>query len=85
LLASTTSAVPVVWPHWLRAARQHRHAQLACDLERDGDIGIALGHEHADRHDLVDRCVGRVAAARRGIEANLAFGLGTQASGEVVG
>ena len=51
------------------AARQHRHGELARDLEGDGDVAVALRHEHADRHDLVDRGVGRVPAARGGVEA----------------
>ena len=36
-------------------------------------------HEHADRHHLVDRCVGGVAAAVGGGEQHFALGLGGQA------
>jgi len=61
------------------AARQHRHGELAGDIERDGDVAIALRNEHADRHDLVDRGVGRIAAARGRVEAHFAFGLAAQA------
>ena len=61
------------------AARQHRHGELARDLEGDRDVAVALRHEHADRHDLVDRGVGRVAAARGRVEQHVAFGLAAQA------
>ena len=36
------------------AARQHWHLQVAHDVERRGDIALALRHKHADRHDLID-------------------------------
>ena len=43
LLASITSAAPVVWPHCEvpRAARQHRHLQVARDVDRGGDVVLA--------------------------------------------
>jgi hypothetical protein len=61
------------------AARQHWHLQVARDVERCRNVPLALRHQHADRHDLVDRGVRRVAAARRRVEQRLAFGLGAQA------
>ena len=65
---------------WSAAARQERHLQLARDVERRGDVVLAPRHEDADRHDLVDRGIGRVAAARSGVEQHLALGLGAQAA-----
>ena len=62
------------------AARQHRHAELACDLERDRDVVVLRRHEHADRHHLVDRGVGRIPAARGRVEHHLARRLGAQPS-----
>ena len=42
-----------------RAARQHRDAELAADVERGAHVVVAARHQHADRHHLVDRGVGR--------------------------
>ena len=33
-----------------RAARQHRNAELAADVERGAHVVVALRHQHADRH-----------------------------------
>ena len=41
----------------------------------DRDVAIALRNQHADRHDLVNRGVGGVAAARGRVEQDVAFGL----------
>ena len=82
MLVSITSAAPMVWPHWLVPAPRASTGtfEVAGDLDGDGDVAVARRHEHADRHDLVDRGIGGVAAARRGIEQHLALGLGAQAS-----
>jgi DNA-binding GntR family transcriptional regulator len=61
------------------AARQHRHFLFARDLQRDGDVFGIRRHENARRHDLVDRRVGGVAAARGGVEHHLAAGFLAQA------
>ncbi len=55
-----------VWPHWrgAAAARQRGHAQVAA-MSIAAARRRAARHEHAHRHDLVDRRVGGVAAARR--------------------
>ncbi len=81
LLVSMTSAAPVVWPHWLvppprgsTGTRRSRAMSMATAMSLH-----RLRHEHADRHDLVDRRVGGVAAARGGVEQHLALGLGAQA------
>jgi hypothetical protein len=55
------------------AARKNRNAKLAADRHCRGDVVVARGNEHADRLDLIDRRVGRVAAARSGIEQHAAF------------
>ena len=55
------------------AARQQRHAKLAADIERRPHVGVVPRNEHADRFHLVDRRVGRVAAARRTVEQDVAL------------
>jgi hypothetical protein len=62
------------------AARKHRHLQVARDLDRQRDILIGAGQQHAHGHDLVDRGIGRVAPARCGVEQHLALRLGAQAA-----
>ena len=70
----STSAAPTVWPHWLvpapRGSTGTRSSRAIVD--RRGDVLVGSRHEHADRLDLVDRRVGRVAAARGGVEQHLA-------------
>ncbi len=62
------------------AARQHRHLLLAAERDCRAHIVDGLRDEHADRLDLVDRCVGRVAATRRRVEQHVAFDDGAKAS-----
>ncbi|KWT97635.1 hypothetical protein APY03_1331 [Variovorax sp. WDL1] len=64
------------------AARQHRHLQVARDVDGGGDVALGLRHEHAHRHDLVDGGVGGVAAARGIVEQHFALGLGREAARE---
>ena len=64
------------------AARQHRHALLDRDAERGERVFLGLRHHHADRLDLVDRRVGRIAPARGGVEQHLAPDLAPQAGRE---
>ena len=45
------------------ATRQDRHALVERDLHGDLRIGFTLRHHHADRFDLINRGVGRIAAA----------------------
>ena len=54
------------------AARQERRLELARDGDRDGDVVRRPRHEDADRHDLVDRRVGRIASARGDVEQHFA-------------
>ncbi len=54
------------------AARQHRDAGLARDLQRRRHVLLVARHHHADGLDLVDRGIGAVAAAARGVEQHLA-------------
>ena len=55
-----------------RAARQHRDAELTADIEGGPDVVVAGRHQHRDRLDLVDRSVGRVAAARSAVDQHRA-------------
>jgi hypothetical protein len=64
------------------AARQHRNLHVAGDVERGGDVAFAFRHQHADGHDLVDRGIGRIPAARHGVEQHLAFRLRPEAPGQ---
>jgi hypothetical protein len=61
------------------AARQHRHAFLAGDLDRGRDVVAVLGDDDAQRLDLVDRCIGRVAAAAEAVEQHVALDLTAEA------
>jgi hypothetical protein len=54
------------------AASQHRHALLPADARAPRDIVDRFRHENADGLDLVDRRIGRIAAARCGIEQHVA-------------
>ena len=65
-----------------RPARQHGHALLAGDLHGADDVLLAFRHHHADRLDLVDRGVGRVAPAAEGVEQHLALELAAEPRGE---
>jgi len=60
------------------AARQHRHFGFARNLDRDAGIFAVLRDHHADRFDLVDRGVGRIAAAVELAEQHVAFDLFAQ-------
>mgnify|MGYP001587523835 CR=1 FL=1 len=64
------------------AAREHRHALVHCDLQRNQRILLGPGHHHADRLDLVNRGIGRVTPARPGVEQHLALDFLAQARGE---
>ncbi|MDF9863399.1 hypothetical protein M2437_002381 [Methylorubrum pseudosasae] len=55
------------------AAQDHGDVVVGRDLQRRGDVGGTFGEDHARRHDLVDRGVGRVASAGEGVEASLAL------------
>src|ERR1700728_3935134 len=57
-----------------RAARQDRHAQIARNADRRADIPRAPWDKYADRHDLVNRCIRGITAARSVIEQHLAIG-----------
>jgi len=60
------------------AARQHRDAFLAGDLDRRGDVILILGDDDPQRLDLVDRGVGRIAPAGEPVEQHIAFDLAAQ-------
>ena len=60
------------------AARRHRHALGAADLDRPFRLLHRARHHHAERHDLVVRGVGGVAAAREAVEMHAARDLGLQ-------
>ena len=60
------------------AAGQHADAFLACDRDRALGIGYASRHDDADRHHLIVRRVGRVAAAIVPAEQHVARDLGLQ-------
>ncbi len=64
------------------AARQDRDALLAGDLHGHPQVLLGARNHHADRLDLVDRGVGRVAAAAERVEQHLALDLATEAGGE---
>ena len=62
---SITRPAPTVWPHWLVPPPRgtigtFRSRQMSSAMR---DVLGRARHEHADRHDLVDRRVGGVAAA----------------------
>jgi hypothetical protein len=64
------------------AARQHRHPFLPRDRQRGGDIADLLGHHNADRLDLVDRGVRRIAATIGAAEQHVAADFSPQAFSE---
>ena len=55
------------------ATREHRHAEFAADVEGGAHVVVRPRDQHADRLDLVDRRVGRIAAAGSAVEADLAL------------
>ena len=55
-----------------RAAGQDRRAEIAGDGKRGAHVVLVARDDDADRIDLVDRRVGRVASARRSIEQDVA-------------
>ncbi len=61
-----------------RAARQERYAGLGRDLQRAAAASADARHDDAERLDLVDRRVGRVAAAVVGAEQHVAFDLAAE-------
>jgi len=65
------------------AARQHRDAGLARDLDGGRDVLGVLGLDHADRLDLVDRGIGRIAAAGEGVETHLALDRFPESRGQI--
>ena len=54
------------------AARYHRYAQIAGDVEGGAEVGVVGWDEDAGRHDLIDRRVGGVATAGGFVEKRLA-------------
>src|SRR6266516_3295694 len=68
LLVSMTSAAPTAWLHG--------------DLQRDLNVALGPRHHHAGRVDMVDRGVGRVAAAACRIEQDFALDLAGKAPRE---
>ncbi len=64
------------------AARQNRYAFAARDLDRGAYVVAVARNDHADRFDLIDRRVGRIAAAVERAEADFAAQGTTQARGE---
>ena len=61
-----------------RAAGQQRHPGLGRDLERALRVGRGPRHDDAERLDLVNRRVGRIAAAVVGAEQHVAFDLAAE-------
>ena len=55
------------------AARRDRDALLAGDRQRRRDVVHRARHHHADRHDLVERGIGGVAAAGKAVEQHVAL------------
>ena len=58
-----------------RATRQDRHVRVRGDRECRERIALVQRHDDAERLDLVNRCIGRVAAARERVEEHFAFEL----------
>ena len=76
---------PTVWPHWEVPAPRGRigtPSSSAICMPRSRASSAVRGHDHAHGHHLVDRCVGRVAPAARGIEEHLAVHLADEAPGQ---
>ncbi len=66
-----------------RAARQHRHLQVAAHRKRRTHVVHRARHEHADGLDLVDRRIRRVPSARSGVEQHLPLDFGAQTTREL--
>ena len=66
------------------AARQQRHALLAGDLGGDAHVLGCPRHHHADRLDLVDRGIGRIASTAEGVEQDLALDFPRQPGSQVM-
>ena len=66
-----------------RAAWQQGHALIARDRERGAGVGLVAGNDDADGENLIDRGIGRVTAARRAIEQDIAPTFRAQASREL--
>ena len=64
------------------AARGDDPALVAGDRKRPQRLVHGPGNHHAERHDLVERGVGRVAAAVEGVEENVARNLAGEARGK---
>ena len=54
------------------AARRDRHAFGPANRDRPISFFYRARHRHAERHDLVMRCVGGIAPTRKRVEAHLA-------------
>ena len=54
-------------------ARQYRDTLFQRNLQRDLCVALGFWDHHTDRLELVDRRVGRIAAARVGVEQHIAF------------
>ena len=71
----------MVCPHWEvpAAAGRNGHAFLASQREGSKRRLNGFGDHHAERHHLVVRCVGRVAAAAECVEEDVPLDLAFQA------
>jgi hypothetical protein len=59
------------------------HLQVACDIQRNRQIGLGLGYCHAQRLDLINRGVSGITATRGGIKQHIASHLARQAHRQV--
>jgi hypothetical protein len=66
------------------AARQQRNAEIAADVDGSPHVVVRPRNQHADRFDLIDGRIGRVAAARRAVEAHLSAHGTAQAAREFI-
>ena len=75
LLWSMTSAAPTVCPHCELPPPRGSTGTPSCaaDVDRHAHVLVRARNQHADRLDLVDRRVGRIAAARGAVEQDLAL------------
>src|SRR6266550_5697928 len=55
------------------AARKNGNVQLVGDLDHRLNVAFMARHDHADRLDLIYRCIGGIQQTRVTIEANIAF------------
>ena len=62
-----------------RTSRENRHAFFHGDSQRYFRVLLGLRHDHAHRVDLIDRGVGRIAAAAGRIEEDFAFDFAREA------